>query len=92
MLFEGFLHVAVPILPRMPARMFKIGMRNTTGFEKGMKAAIVIEQMIFNAAVKRQDRHVLWVKLIDDGVTIQVMWVARPIPMLRECICTRKST
>jgi len=59
MLLKGFLNMVVPILPGVPAGMFKIGMRNTTGFEKGMKAAIVIKQMILCTTVEGKVGHCL---------------------------------
>ena len=72
MLLEGFLNVVVPILPGVPARMFKIGMRNTTGFEKGMKAAIVIEQVILRATVERKMWHCLRVEQIGKRIAGKV--------------------
>ena len=72
MLLKGILHMSVPVLPGVPARMFKIGMRNTSGFEKGMKAAIVIEQVILRATVEREMWHCLRVEQIDKRIAIKI--------------------
>ena len=86
MLLEGCLHMGIPVGPGMTAGMFMIGVRNPALGKKGVEAPITIEQMVIGSAVKREEWHRLWVQLINERIAIEIVRIARPIPVLSERI------
>ena len=76
MLHESCLHMGIPVVPVMPARMLVIRMLNTARFEKGMPAAIVIQEMILNSTVERKQWQYLWRQLIHKCIAIEIRRIA----------------